>query len=87
MGADAVIITSQDAVHASRADEDDKSYVRGDIEILGANTTTTGGFGAGTISDLHIDPSSGAVIAALTSEGRVPADQIRSLGTFGLIIS
>ncbi len=87
VGDDAVMIASADAVHESRDEEDDDSYVRGDIPIVGAQVTTTQGFSAGEVTDLHIDTSSGDVLAAMTTEGRVSADRIKSLGTFGLIIT
>ncbi len=87
VGEDAVMIASAESVHESRDNEDDDSYVRGDIAILGAQVTTTRGFSAGEVTDLHIDPDTGAVVAAMTTEGRVGVEHIRSLGTFGLIIT
>ena len=86
VGADAVMINASDAVHESRADEDDDLYVRGDIEVIGAAVTTSAGFDDGEVTDLHIDAGTGAILAAMTSNERVDADRIRSLGTFGLII-
>lgn len=86
VGSDAVMIGSPEVVHESRSTDDDDLYIRGDIEIIGAQVTTTSGFHAGTVTDLHIDADTGSILAAMTSEGRVAVDRIKSFGTFGLVV-
>lgn len=86
IGSDAVMITAAEDVHESRKDEPDDLYVRGDIEIIGATVLDTAGFERGSVTDLHFDADSGAVLAAMTNDGRVAAEQLRSLGTYALVI-
>ncbi len=84
VGPDAVMIKAGDDVHPKEAE--DEPYVRGDIEIIGAMVLDTAGYDVGTVSDLHIDASTGEVLAAMTATGRIPAERIRSLGTFALVV-
>lgn len=85
IGSDAVMVGASDDVHGSEVDEDEL-YVRGDIDVVGAQVLDTGGRLRGTVTDLHFDADDGSVVAALTDEGRIPADRIRALGTFALVV-
>lgn len=87
VGADAVMVASADAVHESRQDEPDDLYVRGDIAIVGARVLDVSGRLRGVVTDVHIAERSGEIRAFMTDQGRVPADAVRSLGTFALVIS
>lgn len=86
VGKDAVMVESADAAHQSREDEPDDLYVRGKIEIIGARVLDTDGFEAGEVTDLHFDTETGEITAAMTDDGRIPAERIRSLGTYALVI-
>ncbi len=84
VGPDAVMIKDGGDVHPK--DDEDEPFVRGDIEIIGAMVLDTAGYDIGTVTDLHIDATTGEVMAAMTAAGRIPADRIRSLGTFALVV-
>lgn len=86
VGTDAIMVRSSDAAHESRDDEPDDLYVRGDIKIIGARVLDTDGFEGGEVTDLHFDSETGEITAAMTDGGQIPADRIRSLGTYALVI-
>lgn len=85
IGDDVVLVRSDDDVHESDSDADEL-YTRGEIDIVGSRVLDTHGFDRGTVSDLHIDATSGDVVAFLTDQGRIPAGRIRALGTYALVV-
>lgn len=85
VGEDAVMVSSIEDVHETVADTDD-AFVKGDIDVIGARVLDTSGYELGEVTDLHIDADTGAVVAAMTTGGRVEAERLRSLGSHALVV-
>lgn len=85
VGPDVVTLGAADAVHPSRDDEDEL-YVRGDVTIIGARVLDDAGFEHGSVKDLHFDDETGDTVAFLTDAGRIPVDDVHSLGGHALVV-
>jgi len=86
IGPDAVMVQSREDIHESVNDADDL-FINGDIALIGAKVLDTGGRFRGEVRDLHIDVESGAITAVMTTDGRIEAADIKSIGTFALVIA
>ncbi len=84
-GTDAVIVEAVDAAHRV-ADDHEIDAVKGNISARGSRVLTTHGFEHGRVDDVEFDPATGELTAVETSEGRVEASAIRSLGSYALVV-
>jgi uncharacterized protein YrrD len=86
-GPDAVMIRSASCVHPLET-ERSADQVRGHVEYLGARVLSVEGVEHGTVTDVHFDETNGAVVGILGDVvGRVAAEEIRSLGTYAVVIA
>ena len=86
VGTDAVMIASESSLQ-DPVDDVDEAYVRGDVDAIGARILNVSGYEQGEVSDVRFDAESGAVIEALSLAGPIDASQIRSLGSYALIVA
>jgi uncharacterized protein YrrD len=84
-GPDAVLLAAHDDV-GEAVDARDEEVVRGDVAVIGARILDTAGFEHGRVADVEFDPVTGAVVGIVGDAHHVDADQIRSLGTWALVV-
>ncbi len=88
-GADAVMIPAVDGVH-DREDDRDAEVLGGDVAVLGARVLDTQGFEHGTVADFEFDADTGEITSVLLdghgADRAVPAEAIRALGTWALVV-
>lgn len=85
-GADKVVVKL--ASSASPSDDDrDLDQAAGSIEILDVRVLDTAGFEQGSVDDVDFDSDTGTIVSITSSNGEViPADRVRSLGSYAIII-
>ncbi len=84
-GADAVMATPGAA--PSPVDGDHAiAAVRGTVSMLGARVLTIQGQEIGNVDDVEFDTESGAVVLVHTDHGPLGGAQLRSLGSYALVV-
>ena len=84
-GDDAVIVEGADVARAP--DDREKEAVKGDIRARGTKVLTTAGYDVGKVHDVMFDGASGEIVGMMVGKKTlVPADRMRSLGSYALVI-
>lgn len=84
-GADAVMAAA--GVEPATIDnEHQKAAVKGVVSMLGSRVLTVDGREIGTVDDVEFDTGSGAVVRVTTDHGPIDAHQLRSLGSYALVV-
>ncbi len=84
-GDDAVIVEG-DTV-AREPDEREKEAAKGDIKARGSKVLTTEGYEVGKVHDVMFDGSTGEIVGIMVGKKTlVPAERLRSLGSYALVI-
>lgn len=83
-GIDNVTVASADVIGKATgvaADLDTKK-----AELVGKRLLTDAGSEVGAVDDIDFDPSSGAVVSLLTSDGPVYADRLIGCGSYAVVV-
>ena len=85
VGADTVVVESEDSVRHA-ADAREERAMAGDFDWRGKRVLSDHGNELGTVTEVELDEVSGAIEAVETTEGRVAADRLRSVGTYCVVV-
>lgn len=86
-GTDAVIVASSDRLRAERDDAEARAASK-DLEPIGKLVLDDSGTALGTIRDVEVDPSSGAVVELdLGEAGRVAGERLVGLGSYAVVVA
>ncbi len=84
-GADAVMaVTGADL--STIDNEHQRAAVRGVVTMLGARVLTVDGREVGAVTDVEFDTDSGIVVRVVTDRGLIEPGQLRSLGSYALVV-
>lgn len=85
MGDAAVVVDDEERVRPP-ADDRERRALAGDLDIVRKRVLSDAGNELGTVADVELDESSGAIEAVVTTEGRIPAELLGALGSYCLVV-
>jgi sporulation protein YlmC with PRC-barrel domain len=85
VGDDAVVVEDEGRLRGP-ADDREERAIRGKLDLRGKLVLTDGGNGAGQVTDVEFDERTGTLETVVTTTGRIPADRIRALGSYCLVV-
>lgn len=84
-GPDAIVVDREESVREP-AEGYERGLASGDIAVLGALALSERGDALGSVDDLELDESSGAVEAVVVGETRIPASRLRAIGPYCVVL-
>lgn len=84
---DAAVVIDQQSSARAAASPAEVATVKGNRPLLTARVLTDAGEEIGPVEDVEFDPASGAVLSVTVPGGRIPADRLRGLGGYALVVA
>ena len=84
-GADAVMADNAAAVEQVSKERETQA-VKGRVAAIGSRVLLTTGAEVGTVVDVEFDTDTGALTLVRTEDDQVPAERLKSLGSYALVV-
>ena len=84
---EAAVVIDQDSSVRAAASPEEIATVKGDRTLLNARVITDAGEDIGPVGDVEFDPDSGVVQTVTVPGGPIPADRLRGLGSYALVVA
>ena len=85
LGTDAVVIESDDHIRPAADAREDRA-LGGALDWKGKRVLSDHGNEVGTVSDIELDETNGAIEAVETTDGRLSPDRLLALGSYCLVV-
>ena len=84
---EAAVVVDQDASIREATSPEEEATVKGHRPLLSARVITDAGEDIGPVQDVEFEPDSGAVQTVSVPGGPIPADRLRGLGSYALVVA